>query len=509
MTHTTNTSPKQSLSGPRYQRGHAPFAESIFKLILVVILAFVAVTVAIPAVFAVKRGSLAMGLVAVAIAVLWLYLFVTKIALPSSKDQAFNKWAAGAVEACSQELAALPEQVPGTSLLDETAGLSKEQVIQLLSERGLEFVEVKPFVEAGKAPRIALSGEGGQGDGSWRLPGLAAPYVRLRLSTTSDPLCNPSLDRHGTLKMPPFMPDTCIAVDAVEQPTAELAIVLEPASAAELGPYGTRKIVRRRSQEVLARLTTCETAGQTFYGAGDRLTRLGEDPKHRSCRSPHRILADLLFSPDADWLDRSDRVLKVRKVKVSKSPEELLMTIEQLPLVQAARESHAFLTELEDWTVFSRTIRAEEWAGTVEAAREASSQTAPYGPHLLDLGSRTLIQLNHGWPYPWKAHAALDGFFLVNDNLGWDTAPRNLLVRVRADGEFEWAVSIAPPQVQSIAAMRWPQALYVEGSTLIFADRGRKVTPEDSPPSGAKTRSTRWEVSLPSLPPMAPLARSR
>lgn len=508
MKQTTCRRLKRSQFGSRYQRGHAPFAENIFVLFIGAFLLFAAITVAIPTFFAFRWRSVTAGLISAGVAIIWLYLFITEIALPASREKAYNEWASGAAATCSQELAALPGRILGTSLLDETAGLSRKQIIQLFAERGLAFVEVKPsLLEADKAPRIAVSGEGGQGDGSWRLPGLTAPYVRLRLSSTADPACNPSLDRHGTLRMPPFMPETCIAVDPIEQPSADLAIVLKPAARAALGEYGSREVVRRQTQEVLARLTTSEAAGQPYYGAGDGLTSLDGIPKRSNCRNPYGTLVDLVSSSEADWLNHSDRVLKIERVKVGKSFEEVFSLFEQYPVVQAAAESHVFLTEEEKWDLFDRTIRAEEWAKTVIKASSANPQRAPYGPHLLDLGGRTLIQLDHGWPFPWKVHAVLDGFFLIDDNRKWDSAPRNLLVRFRADGEFEWAVTIAPPSVQSIGPIHSPAAIFIEGRSLIFATPGRLVTPEDSPPPAAKIRSVRWEVPLARLPATAPFHR--
>lgn len=486
----------------RRQKGAAPFAEGILALLFWATGIFVALTVLVPALVAVKLRSKVLGLCVVAIASFWVYVFLTRVHLPSQRQEADRNWRSGAWSICKQEQASLPARVLGRSLLDEAAGLNREQVVQLLSERGLEFLEIRPALQAREAPRVALSGTGGQGDESWRLPGLALPYVRLRLGSTVDPKCNPALNRYGTLGMPPFLPDTCLTVEPIEHPSAELALALEPASSEQSGPYGSRKLLQRDTQQILARLTTSETEGQTGHGAGDRLTRPSDSRRDDDCRKPHRLLADLVTSPDSDWLERSNQVLKVEKVKALRSLEQILSEADRLPSIQAESESHAYLTDSDQWDVFSRTIRSKEWAHTVASARGSSTHTAPYGPRLLDLGKGSLIELDHGWPDPWKAHALLDGFFLVKDYTGWDRFPRNLLVRFRRDGQFEWAIAIAPPATQSNEPMRWPQAIYLDGPTLVLADRGRVVKSEDAAPPGVESLSPRWELPLASLPAM-------
>lgn len=498
------------ISNPRKQRGWAPiyaFHPRLLLLLGLLVLgaALLVATLLFQVLSALQFEFIAMWIAAAAVATYSAYVYIAKIALPQRRRHAYLRREAGVQAIRRLECNALPGRILTRSLLVDAAAIRMSEIIQLLSERGLEFIEVKPYLQVGKPPQIAMRDE----RGPWQFPALASAYVRLRLSSTLDPQCKPEQDWREVFKGPPFLPDTCLTAEPVEQATAELMMVLEPAPKYALKPYGAFKLVRRQTQEVLAQLSTAVTVGQSLYGSGESLSDPSCEVPQSDCRFPRIILASLLFSPDAVEPKRSVGVLKLERSTLRVSWDQILAQVESLPLIQAARETHAFLSEQERLRTFSPTLRSEGWSQSVAIAHAAETQIASYGGQLLDLGGHRLIQLQHDGPNPWNVHAVLNGFFLTVDRQAWDTSPRNLLVRVRADGEFEWAVAIAPPAVRSIEAMRWPGALFAEDGSLVIAQHGREVAPEDRPSPGAMFCSPRWEVPLASLPPIAPLARSQ
>lgn len=506
MTHAKHRSSigrrKQLTKGRRHQRGHGPDVIGLAKLILWLIVIFVAATIGIPAFLAFKLQSIWLGLAVLGVALGWVYYVVAHMWLPSKRNDDWRRWSDGARAICMQEIGLLPERVLARSLLDETTALTGRQIVQLLSERGLDFLEIKLATREG-VPQVIAWGSGVNRFPLWLLPKPGAPYVRLRLSAEVDSEHKPGKSPRHTLIKLAGQPGKLLAAEAIELPTAELAIELEPACKESLGPYGKRKLIRRETREVLAQLSTWETAETTYQSSDDHLTKPAEEPKSPRHASPHLILANLVFSPQYEWDKDSAQVFRFVTVEPSRSLNEILSDSERLPVVLVANETVAFLSREEGGKLTQRV----PWVDAVADARHSSTGTAPYGACLVDAGRKALIKLSHAESQGWQPHAAQDGFFLIKDIVEQDCAPRKLLVRFRNDGEFEWAVSVAPPPDQSNEPMWRQNALYIDQDCLVLADWGRLVKPEDHAPAGALTRSPRWEIPLASLPAMTPVRR--
>ncbi len=450
----------------------------LVAVIALLIFGFVGLTILAPAAIAVRRRSKLAGVIAIAIAGFWAHVW-----LRPDMERTRRK---GAVEQCETQLAALPGVFKGKSLLDESAGLSMRVIVQLLSERNLDFIELKPVVMKDGKP-LWIQPRGAWSNGAWQLPELTSPYVRLRLSKKGDPACRPMVN--GDLDpMPPFLPDTCLAIEEVSKPSAELALEHEAAGSGIGTSYGLRRLVKREPRQVLAQLTTSESAGMTSSLSQHRLSPSNADARDRDCRLPFYVLLDRVHAPERSSEALAEQVVHTRRVKAKRSLESVLASSSDWPRLVVAKETYADLTKEQEVATFVPEISMSAWAGAVEAARLQGGASVPFGPRLLDLKQRTLIELQDVWPYPWKTHALLDGFFVLKDHLGWDKSEGNLLVRFDRDGAFEWAVMVVPPKVQSENPMSWPQALYVVDKKLVLAGRG--------------SRSTRWEVPLKQLPSM-------
>lgn len=452
----------------------------LVAVIGLLIFGFVGLTILVPAAIAVKRRSKLAGGIAVAVAGVWAYVYVG----PEVKAT----WRAGARDECNAQLAALPDVFEGRSLLDESAGLSLPVVVQLLTERGLDFVELKPVrMEDGNLRWLRPRGHW---ESEWTLPAPASPYVRLRLSTTGDPACRSYLNGDRFRAMPPLLPETCFALDEVDSPSAELALEHEAAGRGIGASYGLRRLIKREPRQVLAQLVTSESVGKTSSVSEQRLRGANANARNQDCRLPFYVLVDRVQSPAKPAEAADGPLLHTRRVKASRSLDGLLASGSDWPKLVVAKETYAYLTEEQERATFAPEISQLAWTETVEAARRQNGASVPFGSRLLDLKTRALIELQDAWPYPWKTHALLDGFFVLKGKLGWDKSAGNLLVRFDREGVFEWAVMVVPPAVQSEEPMAWPQALLVVDQKLVFADRG------------AGSRSTQWEVPLKQLPAM-------
>jgi hypothetical protein len=464
----------------------------LVAVIALLIFGFVGLTILVPAAAAVKRRSKLAGVIAIAVAGFWAYVWL--------RPEVEQAWHRGAVDECKTQLAALPEVFEGRSLLDESAGLSLRVIVQLLTERGMDVVELKPVPMDDSEPRWLMPR--GHWENNWPLPTLASPYVRLRLSTTGDPACRPELNGDHFSSMPPLLPDTCLALDAVDSPSAELALEHEAAERGLGASYGFRRLIKREPRQVLAQLATSESAGKTSSLSHQTLSRSNTDVRNRDCRLPFYVLVDRVQSPARTTEPAAGPLLHTRRVKASRSVEYLLTPSSDWPKLVVAKETYAYLTQEQERATFVPEVSKPAWSAAVEAARLQDGASVSFGSRLLDLRSRTLIELQGAGPYPWKTHALLDGFFVLKGDLGWDKLAGNFLVRFDREGTFEWAAMVVPPTVQSEEPMAWPQALLVVDKKLVFADRGRRIKPSEEAPPGAESRSTQWEVPLKQLPAM-------
>lgn len=459
----------------------------LVTVIALLIFGFVGLTILVPAAAAVKRRSKLAGVIAIAVAGFWAYVWL--------RPEVEQAWRRGAIDECKTQLAALPEVFEGRSLLDESAGLSLPVIVQLLTERGMDFIELKPVPMDDSEPRWLKKN-------NWPLPTLASPYARLRLSTTSDPACRPELNGDHFSSMPPLLPDTCLALDAVDSPSAELALEHEAAERGLGASYGFRRLIKREPRRVLAQLATSEPAGKTSSLSHQTLSRSSTHVRNRDCRLPFYVLVDRVQAPARTTEPAAGPLLHTRQVKASRSVDYLLTPSPDWPKLLVAKETNVYLTQEQERATFDPETSKLAWSAAVEAGRLQDAGSVSFGSRLLDLRSRTLIELQGAGPYPWKTHALLDGFFVLKGDVGWNKSAGNLLVRFDREGTFEWAAMVVAPTLQSEEPMTSPQALLVVDKKLVFASRGRRIKPSEEAPPGAESRSTQWEVPLKQLPAM-------
>lgn len=160
-----------------------------------------------------------------AIAVFWLLVILSSLAIPFvvakgwwrlvillpivgfwgyqyreqfQKPAAMEAWRIAGLEQCRSESKALPNLISTDGFLDEGVGISDEMILQLFSERQLNFVEIYfPNTNISFRNRIKLD----------TAKALIQPYVHFTLSKKDDPNCVRFLGSlEGKERRVPFLP---------------------------------------------------------------------------------------------------------------------------------------------------------------------------------------------------------------------------------------------------------------------------------------------------------------
>lgn len=477
----------------------APVYFDLGGLVVGVFLLVVAVVLGIA--YAIGRGK---GVVAAIIfGGAYLGWWALQISGEAEADRSLNDWRRSAWQACEADHAALPKVIEAASVVDTTAGLVRTQLIQLLSERALEFVEVKVAEEPQKEKAIFLEDCCNGYGSSWiKAEWAKKPYLRLKLGKVTHPACRPELTSRYW-KIAPFLPDTCLVAEEIDEPSADVRIEQLAARRTEPRAWGWRRLVDVKSGNVLAQLTSEEEQGIAGFGAGDRLTRPGERSGPVDCRKPHGLLADLLRNARGGPRPSQTQVLSAVSLQPNVPLDELLTRAQEVPRVEGILGEVVYLSEVQDWQIFGSEIRQEEWAIHIENARRDPRGVAPHGTRLIDLNLATLIKLDSGQEghLNWWTHAALNGFFVANRK-GRDG--ERLLVRFNRQGKLEWVVSIVVENNSSPGAEFEFQGAAIEGRELVLYDRGHLVQPKDREQKPADTYAvaTAFRIPLNRLPPM-------
>lgn len=454
----------------------------------------IAIGLALLAVFAIsfrwafraRRPPVAIGLVSA----VWLCLSLVTCGIPKAKN-GFNSrvW-----KDCEQAYRQLPGQVPADSVLDESAGLTTRELLQLLTERGLRFVEVRlANDEPGKGSRLTFTTSYRDGDGRWRLPTASGQIARVSVGSASDPLCVsiPESAHAAALKSAPFLPDSCIRIEYAKTAMAELALVHEPARPVILSA-GSRQLLKRSSGEVLARLPSAEARSEVGKGSVHEMLRRHGEP-HPNCLAPLPRLAELLYARDPDWQLKQDRVVIDTAVALRVDLGELLEGLNDLPVIRAELSMRSYRGE-----EFNSLRSNDDWARQVVKARETKAPV-PYGDALLDLERRHLLRLTgqaRQSKQSWHVQAANGGFFAFLP-YRWRPDERNILVRIDRDGAVEWVVAVVPPRARG-----GPINLTVEDGNLLFWGGGDFIAMQDRTEPQLDYRSQVLTIPLSSLPAM-------
>jgi hypothetical protein len=475
------------------QRGYAEALVPLMTLIVIGALAVLLVTLILSFVLPTRllKGKARISAVAV-VALIWVALFWRYVGEP----ELYKKWRRATIEDCRAELAHIPELIRVDGFLDEGAALRKDMLLQLFSERGLSFVEIRVRQSNGKAPHIVYPD--GDFESSWTLANPRTSTVRLELSADDDPACTALPDRlEERITQPPFLPNTCIKLTYLDAPTARYVLQLQPAAPLPSRKQGRWQLVDRLNGQMIASLPTVDPL--SGIPASRKLSSDARRPVN-DCRSPHTVLVDRLRSarPAAEPLN--SQVLAREEIQATTDVIAISTSSTKLPEVVADAEETLW-TEEEEQMLFNPELHQNGWREAVATAKKQGR--APYGSQLLDWDKKKLVSLKPTTqdPYPWKVFSDGNGFFAVSTSPSWYERSSNLLVRYRRDGTLAWSVRVLTPSTPKHTCQKfWPQAVYATSSHLVLADRCQKLSYDQQKKTGKRVIGERWSIPLNALP---------
>lgn len=431
--------------------------------------------------------------------------FAIYLTIRAAATNSLYEWKRGAEEACEAEHAALPKVVETASVLDTTAGLRRTQLVQLLAERSLTFVELKVSEVRGTPKVIFMEDCCSPGGSPWITAGwAAAPYLRVRLGKVSDPACRPELTS-AHWKTPPFLPDTCLVAEEIQESTAAVRIEQRAAKQTVPREWGWRQLVDAKSGAVLARLTSAEEQGIAFGGAGDRLSRTGDASRSAACHKPQGLLADLLQGPAPGIPAPQRQVLSRVEVPASETLDSLLKRSDTWPRIRSTSEQVVYYRRDEN----SRLFGDGDWSASVEGARQHANGIGPFGAKWIDLHAATLTALDLGGEasLKWRTLAALEGYFVIERE---PAGRERLLMRFDRSGRFEWGAFLVEGDPATLGATSTGLAgALVDAHDLVLFRSGHIIQPGEAAPEGAHGLTYGIRYPLDRLAPKRGRATSR
>lgn len=375
----------------RSQRGAAPFAEGYFLLL------FWAIGLGILFVFGLclwlgkgLRGKVIGFVVACAIT----SPILVPIYKSSARASASDRLKQEATAACQQEAREFPGPFLVDGLLDETGGLSGDDVVTLLRERRFPFVEIRlPVSDRFKANNHS------------RLVFLQSQdFLRIALAPADSPECfiPASYPEHFFSRALPFLPSSCVQISPVAQSTASHVLKLEPS---DKGDQYVRVVLREQaSGKLLAAFTD---AGPGQWQANGPFTPHADFRSLEECRPNDTSgLATLMWKiePTPAAADEWARhVLKQGTWSVSDMPP----TYAELIAWARARPGSALRTRDGPFAGDDAAWRHRaSWPEVFAAAEARNAPLVVYGQHLIDRPAGTAYRI--AWP---------------KDERGWERQP--------------------------------------------------------------------------------------
>lgn len=344
-----------------------------------------------------------------------------------------------AFHAASTEAESLPEAFDIESIYTEGAVLRNDLIMELLSIRGIKFIETQirrstyePTEGYGYLGMSYIRGEPGLNIGRRELD---KTYARIELSESNDPRCIQKSWLPGSIAnridYPPFLPGTCIALTIIDQPTSRYRLIYEGKH--DWGPpFGHWTLIDVSSGNRLGSITTADSAERPQNG-----------------NTGHSFLSWRIRRAPGSFPIHPQTVLR-RIVQPTQVPEGLSLTKgwadgPSVKRVTIESVEKVFLNKEKYNDIFNRQIHLEGWIATINDAKQAR-----WGSHLtelLDWKQRTLthLEFEHGKYGYWSSRGVEAGFF-VFQGFG-NKRSANPLYRFDTEGRFLWVVLVEPPDV--------------------------------------------------------------
>lgn len=440
------------------------------ELIIGVIIVFgafvVFISLAIPFIFTKGWWRLILPIL---ILVFWGYLFNEKL----YKNYSENSWRQAGIERCELEAKELPNYIIADELLDEGSHVSIGTILRLLSERHLKFVEIHLPV-SNTENSITLPPP----------PAANLAYARLALGKMGSENCITSLgELEHEIHEYPFLPETCLTVEYLTQPTARYSIHFEREADIKLKTYGQWLIFDRFNHTRFAQLTTTETEN-TFYAGG--LLDKNQVTEFNHCTAPHAVILNRFLGKSyMEGRAASPQVVVNKSVKATMEMNTIYLQDKQLPLI-AADVSEIHYDQPEENL---RSVQVD-WRSAIEGA--ARQGVSSYNSKLLFFPERELVSFklsDNDTESAWSVFTINRGFLVARATPSWHETRDNIIAHFDKSGKYMWATRIKTPKpIPSTCTEFKPRNIYISSGNLVLTEMCGTLKWET------------WSIPLKSLP---------
>lgn len=330
---------------------------------------------------------------------------------------------------CEAEIKLIPSSFEIDAFVDEGAALHSTLMLELLINRKLRAIYVKPF-------RVVDSNTYNL-SGFWNISGekipqpLGAIFAKIELAKEGQAQCVPKQDlpielRHRVGRVP-LLPDTCIALSFTDKPQASHALKYFATNTVYGEQFGIWSMVSLDDGKPIASLTVFDSLSVPLFGSPT------------DCRAPYSVLA-WRIKPTVT----SEKTLIVDEIEVR--PNLPLSQIQSKfgPISSVEpKVTKSPYSAADNKLLFKTEIYDEGWKTAVDEAKKTG--WGHYGSRLLDWKRMSLKKLNiaepGGFSSNWKVASGGSGFFVFPAD--WRANNRKLLARYDASGNFEWAIEVS------------------------------------------------------------------
>ncbi len=419
------------------------------------------------------------------VSLLWIYILG-----PHFKENAELEWRDGSRMACERDLVSLPKEFRVDGFVAELPILRKEDILFLLSERHIKFIEIRVKADDNSEHRfIGL-------DRHWTVSAKEGTYARINLGVKGDPDCAElPYSMKGRETKPPFLPDTCVKVSYAEKPSARYALELQHRPNGADDKYNNWAIVDRMAGKNIATLTTSDTQRNFRGGVIDRNDHWYHE---NDCWAPASIFTQRIRGIE-DSKYEFPQILE--KVRVTAKPDIVDVNSSVANIVVAPAVEHLMTyTKSESESLRSSGSSHVGWEAAISQAK--ISGWGNYGEILLDWANRQYIALsdsndakNHR--FAWNVLSVGNGFLAISHQAPWNMHNEGVLIRYRSDGTADWAARIeAQATTKDVCERFIPRTVYVEGEFLVLANSCE----EEARFRGKSSNGVAWKVPLRALP---------
>lgn len=354
-----------------------------------------------------------------------------------------------------KEMPLLPKKIAAETLRINGAGLKAAWLLDLLSERNVQMVEISPTPSIIDPQRTRLAWTGsGQDAGAWLYPVAPYMFVQLRLSHDGDVTCVadkelPS-DMRGRIRRSPFLPNTCLSITISPKSTARFHLRYNPNH--EQGtPFAKWELFDHLAGTVVASLTTADEPNMPTHTSEFSVTQYS-----------YVALAALVDNRDAP---RSPpyQVYQNRNVRATQHPFGSDRA-RKVPLVRST-------SQVVEYTKKDARLAFESnWEHALDEAK--LSGWGNYFNQLVDQQNGLVLRLLFGQDIYVYERAGDAGFYVFSPN--WNDDQNNWLTRYDAQGNFIWEITVTPPvhsEAEDDCGPSFVRALHTTSDELILEGR--------------------------------------